>query len=348
MKKIFTYVLIVACVLSTSSTYAQAIENAGDYMTAISNAHVDMNKKYMAYMSAAAHGRRARKIEKLRQQTLESITESRYKTIALPIYKGDNSLRQSSIDYIKICYDVFNDDYSKIVNMEEIAEQSFDEMQAYMLLQEKTQEKIKEAFNKMDEATNTFAAKYNVKLIDGSSELSNKMAEAGKLNHYNNKIFLVFFKCNWQDGEIVKAINAKKVNDIEQGRSALLKYAIEGLQILDTMKNLNGDPSLNVACKDVLRFYKKMAENDIAKVTDFYLKEENFAKIKKSFESKSGSQKTKEDVDAFNKAVAEVNAAVNVYNQNNQAMNNGRKDVLENYNKVEKVFNDTHMPRYKA
>lgn len=56
-------------------------------------------------------------------------------------YNGDNSLRQSSIDYIKLCYNVFNDDYAKIINLEDIAEQSFDEMQAFLLLQEKQTKK---------------------------------------------------------------------------------------------------------------------------------------------------------------------------------------------------------------
>jgi len=348
MKKSFTLLFAAAFFSIGIPAFSQAIDNPGDYMTAINNAHLDMNQKYMAYMSAVAHGRRARKVEKLRQQTVESIEQSRYKTIDIPVYKGDNSLRQSSIDYIKFCYAIFNDDYSKIVNMEEIAEQSFDEMQAYILLQEKTEEKVKEAFNKMSEASTTFAAKNNVKLVDGSTELGDKMEVASKLNHYNNEVFLVFFKCNWQDGEIVKAINAKKVNDIEQGRNALLKYATEGLQRLDTLKHLNGDPSLNIAAKDVLRFYKKMAEKDLVKTTDFFLKEENYNKIKKAFDSKSESARTKEDVDIYNKAVNEINAAVNVYNQGNNNINTSRTQLLQNWEKTQKTFSDTHMPRYKA
>ncbi|MEO8415771.1 MAG: hypothetical protein ABI472_19055, partial [Ginsengibacter sp.] len=58
-----------------------------------------------------------------------SIENSRFKTIDLPIYKGnDNSLRQSSIDYLKFCYNVFNDDYAKILNLEDIEEQSLFEI----------------------------------------------------------------------------------------------------------------------------------------------------------------------------------------------------------------------------
>src|ERR1700683_49779 len=132
----FTLTIVLIAALSASVT-AQNLDNPGDYMTAMVKARGDMDAKYMQYMSAAAHGRRPSKVEKLRQEVLDNITNSRYKTTALPIYKGDNPLRQSSIDYIQLCYTIFSEDYTKIINMEELAEQSVDEMQVYILLQEK-------------------------------------------------------------------------------------------------------------------------------------------------------------------------------------------------------------------
>lgn len=246
-----------------------------------------------------------------------------------------------------MCYHVFNDDYAKIVNMEEIAEQSFDEMQAYILLQEKTSEKLKEAGEKMRIAYNAFAAKYEIKLTDDKSEFNAMMETAGKLNHYKNQMFLIFFKCNWQDGMVTEAMNAKKVNDIEQGRNALLQYAVEGLKALDTLKPFNGDASMIVACRQVLNYYKKSAEGDLTKVADYFLKQENFEKIKKSFESKPESKRTQADIDAYNKAVNEVNAAVNVFNRTINNLNNNRKQVLENWESAGKEFTDRHMPHYK-
>ncbi|MEO6454626.1 MAG: hypothetical protein ABIN97_11155, partial [Ginsengibacter sp.] len=224
MKQILFFLLFILAITAETS-FAQDLSNPGEYITAVSNAQTEMNKKYMIYMSAAGHGRSARKVDKLRQQALESINSSRFKTVDLPIYKGDNTLRQSSIDYMKLCYNVFNDDYSKIVNMEEIAEQSFDEMQAIILLQEKANEKLTEALDKMSAASKTFAAKYNVKLIDSKDELSDKLEQTGKLTHYKNEVYLVFFKCNWQDEEVVKALNAGKITEAEQGRTSLIRYA---------------------------------------------------------------------------------------------------------------------------
>ena len=345
MKHLFSVLIIT---LLGVPVFAQDImSQPGAYMSALSNAHVDMNKKYLAYMSAAAHIHRKRKIEKMRIQALESIQKSLGKTGELPYYKGDNSLRKSSMDYIKLCYSVFNEDYNKIVNMEEIAEQSFDMMQAYILLQEKTNEKINQAAAQMSAATKEFAAKYNVTLVTQKDELDEKMEQAGNLTHYKNKLYLVFFKCNWQDGEIVKAMNTGKLTAVEQGRTSLIRYAEEGLQALksDSLKNFAGDPALANSCRVVLNFYKKMAENDIPKQMDYFLKKENFEKIKKAYERKSNP--TKADVDAFNAAVNEVNSSMNVFNAINTNVNNRRNEVLNDWSAAEKAFADSHMPYYK-
>lgn len=347
MKQKLLFFVLLILVSANEISYAQDLSNPGDYMSAISKAQTEMNQKYMAYMSATAHVRRARKIDKMRQSALESIENSRENTASLPFYKGDNSLRQSSMDYIKFCYNVFNDDYAKILNLEDIAEQSFDEMQAFILLQEKTTEKIHEANDKMKEATNVFAKKYNVNLIESKNELTEKLDESSKLNHYRNQLYLIYFKCYWEDGEIVKALNAGKITEAEQGRNSLIGFAKEGLTGLDSLKNFAGEPAMSITCKEILQFYKSMAGNDMPKQMDYFLKKENFEKIKKSFDSKSGSDRTKDDVNTFNNAVKEINKATDTYNDVNKKMNTERTDAQNKWNDAEKSFADNHMPYYK-
>ena len=325
---------------------ARAQDDPGAYMTAISQAHVEMNQKYMAYMSAVAHGRRARKVEKLRQQALTSIMTSRDKTAMLPLFKGDNSLRKSSMDYISFCYNVFNEDYAKIVNMEEIAEQSIDQMEAFILLQEKTTEKIRQASDKMNTASKDFANKNNVKLVETSSELSEMIEKANKLTHYVNRMYLPFFKCNFQQSKMVDFMNNNKVNDIEQARTALLKYANEGLGELDSLRSFEGDGSLVTVTRQLLQFYKKTAETTAPKMLDFFLKKDSFEKLKKSFEMKSNH--SKEEVDAYNAGVRDINNASNQYNTLNENTNQMHKQLLENWENAQKTFADNHMPHYKA
>ncbi len=343
--KAVTFLLVSFLVMQNS--IAQYIENPGEYMTAVSNAHTEMNQRYMAYISASSHGKRAKKVDKLRVAALESITKSKYKTIELPYFKGDNTLRQSSIDYIQMCYNVFNDDYAKIVNMEEIAEQSFDDMQAYILLKEKVNEKLHQAGDKMDSASKLFAQKYNVKLVESTDALGEKMKVSGLISKYYNKIFLVFFKCNWQASALSKAINEKKINDAEQTRSSLLKYADEGIATLKSMEDFQGDASLVASCRQLLQFYKKSAEGDIPKILEFFLNEEAFNKLKKAIDAKSQSERTKEDIDAFNKSVKEINAAVGAFNQQNTNYVNTHNKNLQDWENAVKAFYDRHMPYYK-
>jgi len=341
------FLLLLGFFFLSMAVHAQDTDNPGSYMGAVYKARGDMDAKYMQYISAAAHGRRARKVEKLRQEVLDNITQSRYKTADLPYYKGDNSLRQASIDYIQVVYSVFSEDYKKIVNIEEIAEQSVDEMQAYLLLQDKVSEKLKEAYNKVDKASKDFAAKYNVTLTEDQSPLGAKMTTADKLSKHINTVFLSFFKCNWEDNQLVKAMNDKKVNEMEQARSALLSFAEEGLKALDTVKPFDNDASLVVACRKALQFYKQTASTDIPRLTDFYVKEEEFGKLKKSFESKGSSSRTQADVDAYNKAVKDVNASAKAFNQTNQKVNSARTQAINEWNDAEKKFADDHMPHYR-
>jgi hypothetical protein len=339
---------ILLSTIMFTNCIAQDISTPVGYMDAFGKAHIDMNKTYMTYMSAVGHGKKAKKIEKLRQKVVETIIDTKNNTNGLGAYKGDNSLRQSSVEYIMLVYHVFNEDYAKIVNMEEIAEQSFDQMQAYILLQEMTEKKIRDAADKMSIAEKAFAAKYNIQLVEGKSELGDKMSVATKLNHYKNQLFLLFFKCNWEDGVVTEAMNNKKINDIEQARNAVIKYAQEGLQALDTLKNFNGDASLAMACRQVLTFYRKTAETEMPKLTDLFLKQENFDKMKKAFDAKPESKRTKEDIDAFNKAVNDVNASISTFNKINDQINKGRQQAIDNWNKADKEFTDRNMPYYKG
>ena len=51
---------IASLVMSGISLSAQDLNNPGAYMDAITSAKLEMNQQYMAYMSVAAHRRRAK------------------------------------------------------------------------------------------------------------------------------------------------------------------------------------------------------------------------------------------------------------------------------------------------
>ena len=317
-------------------------------MSFFTSRELELSKKYLDYMTQVAHGNRARKMEKKRQELIGQIRQSLNEANRLRPYKGDASLRNAYKVYWDILYKVFNEDYHKIVNMEEIAEQSYDMMEAYLLAQEKAGEVLSDAQDKIEPVYNEFAAKNNVRLIEGGdSKLEKKMRQVSAVNAYYHDIFLIFFKSHKQEAYVMDAVARKDLNGIEQNRSTLLKYASEGLERMDTIKAFKGDGSLATACRKVLEFHKLEAEKQLPGLNDYLLKNDEFEKIKKAFDAKPANKRTKADVDAFNKAVNEVNAALESSNKVLVAMNAGREKALDQWNSTRQRFMEAHIPKGK-
>ncbi|HSU27165.1 MAG TPA: hypothetical protein VLJ68_02210 [Chitinophagaceae bacterium] len=324
--------------------YAQVYESAGDYLQAINKKNEEITTKYMVYLSAVSHGKSARKVEKRRTEVVNLINNTRFEIMGMPPWKGDRSFKDSAANYLKLLYTVFNEDYGKIVNMEEIAEQSYDMMEAYMLAQEKAYEKLGEASEKLHEAQKQFAAKNNINLLESTSEVGNKAKTANEIMKHCNEVYLIFYKPYKQEGYLIEAMNQKNLVAMEQNINSLKNMAEDGVEKIKKIKGYNNDASLIFACRNMLQFYKSEAAQG-ASLTDFFLKEESFVKIKKQFESKPTSKRTQQDIDQYNNAVNDMNAASKVFNATNNALNKERTDVLNDWNKAYNKYLDDYMPK---
>jgi hypothetical protein len=338
------FLIVVVMLFSSFVVSAQNYTVASEYMEFLSSQDDLLSKKYMSYMSEVAHGGRARKMEKRREDVVNTIRETMRDCAKVKPFKGDASLRDAYRDYYFVLLSIFNEDYHKIVDMEEVAERSYDAMEAYLLTQQKADEKLDEANDKLKTVYGEFAAKNNVTLVKGpQSKLSKKLVKVSKVNSYMHQIFLIFFKSNVQETLMMEALEKKDLNALEQCKNSLLKFSKEGLERLDTVKAYNGDGSVITACRKVLEFHKSEAEGKVNVYTDFIMKEEEFNKLKKSYEAKRTSA-SQSDADAFNKSVSNYNNAVNEYNKVNTELNNGRSKVMTNWDVTRKRFLDHHVP----
>ena len=337
---------VILLLLLKPGAKAQDLSNPGSYMSYIGEKEREVTKKYLNYVSAASHGKSLRKVEKLREQLINSIYETRITIQGVPPFQGDKTLREASVAYLHLYYRVCNEDYSKIVNMEEIAEQSYDAMEAYMLAQKMANDKLDEASEKRNLTGKDFAKKHNVNLVDASDVQDQKMKKASRVTDYYNEIYLLFFKCYKQEVYLVEALNKSNIISIEQNKNTLFKYATEGLEKLDTIRSFDSDASMKTTCQKALQFFKTESEK-VPIMTDFLLKKEGFQKLQKSFNSKPAAQRSKTDIDNYNKAVSEMNQAGNEYNKLNNEVNKKRSDVLDNWNDTVKRYWDSHMPYAK-
>lgn len=162
------------------------------------------------------------------------------------------------------------------------------------------------------------------------------------LDNHRNKVLKVFNKAVLLDENVKAAIKAKNTEYIENARKQLLQYSVEGMKEIDAIENFEDDASLKFSCKDVLKFYKQLAEIDLPQVRDFFIQEENFLKIKKDFSKKPVKKHWPEEIIAYNSEADKYNKALTHYTQLTSFMDNARKLTFYNWNASEKIFTNAH------
>lgn len=338
---------LLLCLFAVDVAQSQELKTAGEYLDFINTQYVEMFKDMMSYTSAVNHGKSARKVDKRRSELLAQLKESERNTRKMKPFKNDTQLRDSIAGFFRMSQFVLNEDYGKILNLEDIAEQSYDAMEGYLLAKEKASEKLDQAFKRASEAYKSFAAANNIKLIENDSKVNQKMEAASRVNEYYNKIFLIFFKSSKNEAYCLDGLNRGDVNATEQANNSLMNSATEDLKKLGPMPAFEGDVSLKAATQQVLSFFKKESAEYFPAMIDFQLKKETFEKMDKAFKSKKQNDLTQQDIDAFNKAVQEYNAAVKKSNAINDQFNKSRQQALDKWNSTAQNFLDTHTPKYR-
>jgi len=331
-----------------TASYSQKYSHAGEYMDAVNKEVRAIMEEQMSYTSAVAHGKSAQKADKKRTVLLETSRLAQIRIKKMSGYDGDNTLRDSVLSYLALSYIVMSEDYAKIVDMEDIAEQSYDDMEAYLLAQEVANKKLEDAGKRLDETYSTFASNNNININENNKdELSKKLELTGATIKHYNTVYLIFFKANKQEVYLLDAMSRNDINAIEQNRISLGLVADEGLSKLKSVKSFRGDMSLITNCKLALQFYKKEAEQQIAPFTNFLMKKEKVDKMRMALEAKKPNQRTNEEITAFNNAIDELNALTTESNKTNEQLNVKRAQIINKWTNGVETFMAKHVPKYK-
>lgn len=344
MKNQISKFVLALCFLGGMNVYGQT---AVEYMNIFTAEYGKIQQDMWDYTSSVSHGKSARKVEKRRAELIQTSNQALSKAKAAKGFNGSTQFRDSVVEYFRITNLVLKEDYAKIVDMEAVSEESYDAMEAYMLARERANDKLLEASKMVEREQKSFAASNNIRLIETENALDKKMEVAGQVYDSYNEIYLIFFKSFKQEMYLMDAINRKDINGIEQNRNALIATAKEGLKKLEAVKPYGNDKSMVEATKKLLNFYIDEASNEIPKMSDYFMKSENFEKVKKAFDEIPEKKRTQADVNEYNKAINDMNAGVNAYNAANQTLNKKRSSLIDGWNGSADKFTDTHVPKGK-
>ncbi|MGB0933177.1 MAG: LIC11966 family surface protein [Lishizhenia sp.] len=332
--------LVALLIIVTSTTQAQ---NAVDHMNAVLDPMTEFKTETWQYLKAVTKGKGARKVDAKRQKLITEISGVKSTVKREKAYNGDESLKNAVLEFLDLNYKVLKEDYDEILNMEEIAEQSYDLMEAYLTAQEQASQKLNEASDKLQAIQKTFAENNNINLIEGEQDkTSAKIQKAAKALEYYNDIYLVFFKVYKQEMYVLDAQSRNDVVALEQNINTLKIDVEEANKKLSEMMAYEGDKSLIVAAEKAVSFYAEEANDNFETVLNFYLTKDKYDKTVEEFNAISKKKRTQKDIDTYNGAINDYNKSVNEFNDVNESANKGRSSMFDDWNKAIDKFFSTH------
>ena len=318
-------------------------QSAIEYLNGIEKESGLIAKATWDYTSTASHSKNVRLIDSKRNQLIKTIDKARTNISKIGAFEGKTTYRDSVLSYLNTNYNVMNNDYAKLMDLDDVKEQSYNDMEAYLLAKKIADEKLDMAIEMVNDQQAKFCAANNINLIADNSELGKKMKVAGTVYEYYNKVYLAFCKPNFQEISLLVAINKKDIAAIEQIKNSLLEYANESNIKLNTIGAFKGDNSIILSTKKLLDFYIEEAQNDVKIYTQYYIEAEKFEKLSKAIEA--NKKRSQSDVDEYNKALAAFNKLQAEFNATNDRLNNKRTQLIDQYNAKNSAFTDKHVPK---
>ena len=342
MKKILllSIILILGVTLN-----GQDLTNAKDYLEFIRVRHEKIQEELWDYVSTAAHSNRQGKIKRRRQDLIKELEKARDEIRQLPPLDGKTSLRDSMVLYLTRYDAMLKGDYADLDKLEKKADESYGAMLAYRKKNDEINDQLTIQSKHIAELYRQFAQDHNINLIERESRLSQKMLTTNLVMEYYDEIFLPQFRLTLYRKKLLEAIadnDTIKINKYEDS----LKIAIdEGEKKLKNTTGYSGDYSLKFACQKTIQNSKLILNNYLPDIKKYYIARRNYDRQKAIVDRKGQNNLSQEEIDAFNKSVNEVNAAVTKYNSSYEKMRTLTEQDINQWNKAVDKFFDKHIPK---
>lgn len=320
--------------------------SALDYLNTVTGSYDKVGRDMWGYVRAASHNNFALAAENRRKKLVKTVGKSIKDVRRIPAFKGDDSLTNAALTYLNILHDLLTNDYAKIVDMEEVAEESYDLMEAYLLAKKRAGDSLDVASEHLQKSVKEFAGKNNIKLIEGNSRIGLNLKEASKVYDYYNKIYLLFFKSYKEEAYIRASLQLKDEESVELHSANLVKFSKDALASLKKIGGYNNkDLTLSESCEELLNYYIKESGKKLEFEQEYARAKSAFEEQKEAFEAIGESARTQADIDGYNGEVEKYNAAVNKFNSDSKALNDKRNLLVKEWNKTVKGFLNKNVPK---
>jgi hypothetical protein len=309
------------------------------YFEELISPFTDVRKASYTYMQTVVKMRKARTVEKSRQELLQVVQSKKEICKGSTPFEGDSTLKCELIRYLDLVDIILKEDFAKILDMEDIAAQSYDQEEAHQLALDLAVEKLRASFDVFKKAQKDFFIKYHINEKKEQDELTQKIEKANRAIEYYKAVSRIFLKTNKENYYAGEAVSSKDIAALGQHATTLVSFAEEGLEKLKQKGGYEGDDKLLSSAVTMLEFYRHEGQTTYPVNVDFYLKTENMEKAQKRLNSIKESDRKKEDIDQFNREVKAYNEAVKEVNKANKASYKTHKKLLKSWNKqMEKFF----------
>ncbi len=339
MKKSLTLLVLFI----TVSLSAQNFNSALEYLEFIGKKQETISKNSWKYTKAVAHSKSTAKIRQRRKVLIRSVDKAIKNITHANGFQGDD-FKNKVLENLKLQKQVLLNDYSKIIDMKEVAEKSYDLMEAFFMAKEMADKKLEKAQGQYESDYYAFALKNRINIVEDESDLGKKMKISSEVFKYYNKMYLIFFRVSVNEVLLMDALNQNDVSGIQQYANSLAQEAKDGTEKLKTIDLYKKDESIVKVTQKAFDFYLDEADNKVPQLLDFLMLKEDFEHLKKVIDKTPQRKRTKEQIDAFNKKVKEFNKGVKTFNKVNNELNINRSKMINKYNNVNQQFLSKHIP----
>jgi hypothetical protein len=342
--KLFTCIFLAIVLCLFQRTTAQSV-TARYYIETIRTVFATVQEKNWDYTRTAAHGRSSHRIENKRKEMISAIQAGIITLKDLPQDSANARLRDTAISFLKLNYAVANEDYGRLVNMEKIAEQSYDAMEAYVHARDAANEKTRLAGESFNREFTAYANTIGVAVPVYDSRIEKNLETAAKVYQHYNRLYSVFFRNYKQEAYLLESMRRNDISGLEQNREALVRSSSSGLDSLSNMPPFAGDIDLKRSCEKVLRFYNQEADIKLRDISVFFVANDNLQKIILSYNNSAAAEHTLEESVLFNKALTEHKAAIEAYKKVSNELDRERGKVLREWHETCDKFIRRHIPK---